>query len=73
MPLRNLTRAGYNPNVMAKLQQEIADIFLKKLKDSPDISSTILDQLRELFSSGKKLRADDLVKVFSPPSGGDVK
>ena len=58
---------------MAKLQQEIADAFLDELNESPDISPTMIDQLRELFSGGKKLKADDLVKVFSPPAGGDVK
>ncbi len=58
---------------MAKLQQEIADTFLEQLKESADISPPMIDQLRALLSSGKKLKADDLVKVFSPPAGGDVK
>jgi hypothetical protein len=33
----------------------------------------MIDELRELLSSEKKLKADDLVKVFSPRAGGDVK
>lgn len=58
---------------MAKLQNEIADSFLEKLKQSPDISSEMVVALRELMSAGKKLKADDLIKVFSPSSGGEAK
>lgn len=58
---------------MAKLQGEIADTFLEKLKDSPDVTAEMVEGLRELLFSNKKMRADDLVKVFSPPAGGDVK
>ena len=58
---------------MAKLQNEIADSFLERLKESPDVSSEMVAALRELMSAGKKLKADDLVRVFSPPPGGDVK
>ena len=57
---------------MAKLQEEIADAFLEKLKESPDLTPKMIYQLRELLSSKKKLKADDLVEVFSPPAGGDV-
>lgn len=58
---------------MANLQSEIADTFLEKLKESPDVTSEMVAALRELFSATKKLKADDLVKVFSPAAGGDVK
>lgn len=58
---------------MAKLQGEIADTFLEKLKESPDVTAEMVVALRELLSATKKLKADDLVKVFSPPAGGDVK
>lgn len=58
---------------MAKIEHKIADAFLEKLKESPDISPAMIDQLRGLISSGKKLKADELVRVFSPPAGGDVK
>lgn len=58
---------------MVKLQDEIADTFLEKLKESPDVTPEMMDALRELLSAKKKLKADDLVKVFSPPPGGDVK
>jgi len=58
---------------MAKLQEEIADAFLEKLEESPDLTPEMIEGLRKLFSAKKKLKADDLVKVFSPPAGGDVK
>jgi hypothetical protein len=58
---------------MAKLQNEIADTFLEKLEGSPDVTTEMMAALRELLSATRKLKADDLVKVFSPPAGGDVK
>lgn len=58
---------------MAKLQDEIADSFLEKLKESSDVTPEMIDGLRELLSAKKTLKADDLVKVFAPPAGGDVK
>ncbi len=58
---------------MVKLQDKIADTFLEKLKESPDVMPEMVDALRELLSGKKKLNADDLVKVFSPAAGGDVK
>lgn len=58
---------------MAKLQNEIADTFLEKLKVSPDVTPEMVLALRKLLFAMKKLTADDLVKVFSPPPGGDVK
>lgn len=58
---------------MPRIQNEIADTFLEKLKESPDVTSEMVAALRELLSMGKKLKADDLVKVFSLSPGGDVK
>ena len=57
---------------MAKLQNEIADTYLEKLKDSPDVTPEMVVALRELLSATKRLKAEDLVKVFAPPTGGDV-
>lgn len=57
---------------MPNLQQEIAAAFLRELENSPDLTAEMLEGLRELLSDKKKLKADDLVKVFSPPPG-DVK
>ena len=58
---------------MAKLQEEIADTFLERLKESPDATPEMVAALGELLSATKKPKVDDLVKVFSPPAGGDVK
>ena len=58
---------------MAKLQDKIAETFLEKLEESPDVTRDMVDALRKLMSAKTKLKADDLVRVFSPPPGGDVK
>ena len=56
-----------------KLQDEIAKTFLEKLKDSPDVTPEMIGGVQALPSAEKKLKAADLVKVFSPPASGDVK
>lgn len=58
---------------MATLQQQIAEQFLAKLAESKDVDAEKIDQLRKLLADGKKLKADDLVKLFSLPVGGDLK
>ncbi len=32
-----------------------------------------IDQLRNLLADSKKLKADEFVKIFSLPAGGDLK
>jgi hypothetical protein len=58
---------------VAKLQDEIAHAFLEKLRESTDVTPEMIEALRQLLSAKKKLRADDLQRVFAPPLGGDVK
>ena len=58
---------------MATLQQKIAEKFLAKLADSKDVDGAKLDQLRSLLADGKKPKAEDLVRIFSLPAGGDLK
>jgi len=58
---------------MATLQQEIAEKFLAKLSESKQVDAEIIDQLRTLFAEHKRLKADDLVSIFSVPAGGDLK
>jgi hypothetical protein len=58
---------------MVTLQKQIADKFLSKLEDSKDLDAPKIDQLRTLLADTKKLKVDDLVKVFSLPAGGDLK
>ena len=58
---------------MATLQQKIAEKFLAKLAESKDIDAGKIEQLKKLLADTKKLKADDFVKVFSAPAGGDVR
>lgn len=58
---------------MPTLQQKIAEKFLAKLAESENVRADSIDQLRNLLAESKKLKADDLVKIFSPLDGGDLK
>jgi molybdopterin converting factor small subunit len=58
---------------MATLPQQIAEKFLMKLTESKDVDTERIEQLRGLLADGKKLKADDVVKIFSPPAGGNLK
>lgn len=59
---------------MATLQEQIADKFLEKLSHVKDVDAAQIDELKKLFSGNKKIKAEDLVKVFSlPHGGGDLK
>ena len=58
---------------MATLQQQIAEKFLTKLAESNRVDAEIIDQLRRLLADNKKLKADDLVKIFSLSAGEDLK
>lgn len=58
---------------MATLQQKIATKFLAKLADSKDLDAAKIDELRSLLADGKKAKAEDFVRIFSLPAGGDLK
>ncbi len=59
---------------MSTLQRQIIEKFLSKLAQSKDADAEHIGQLRKLFASGTKPKADDLVKIFSlPAGGGDIK
>jgi hypothetical protein len=58
---------------MATLQQQIAEKFLAKLAESKDVDAEKCDQLRSLLADSKRLKADELVKIFLLPAGGDLK
>ena len=58
---------------MLTLQQLIAEKFLGRLKEEGKaLDKQALKQLSDLFGAGKKIKADDLVKVFTSPPGGEV-
>jgi hypothetical protein len=58
---------------MATLHQKIADKFLAKLAEAKDSDAEKIKQLRTLLADGKKIKSDDLVKIFSAPAGNDIK
>jgi hypothetical protein len=58
---------------MPTLQTIIFEKFFAKLSNSAEIDASKIEQLRTLFATGKKLKADDLVKIFSLPPGSDLK
>jgi hypothetical protein len=58
---------------MPTLQQQVADKFLERLSESGALDTDRIDQFRTLLDGNKKIRADDLVKLFSQPLGNDVK
>lgn len=55
---------------MATLQKQIANKFFEKLAHAKDVDPAQIDELKALFSNDKKIKADDLVKIFSLPTGG---
>jgi hypothetical protein len=58
---------------MATLQHQIAETFLAKLENAKELDAEKISQLRKLLAAGKKPKADDFVKIFSLPAGGDLK
>lgn len=58
---------------MSTLQKQIAEKFLAKIAESKDLQSETIAQLRTLLAAGKKPKADEIVKVFQHPGGGDIK
>jgi hypothetical protein len=57
---------------MATLQHQIVEKFLHDLAACKDFPAEKVEQLRALFASGKKLKADDFTAIFSLPAGGDL-
>lgn len=58
---------------MPTLQQNIASKFLSTLLEEQKVDTEKIEQIRKLLANGKKPKADDFVKIFSSPVGGDVK
>lgn len=60
------------PSVMANLQKNIAAKFLATLAQGKEVDSEKIEKIRKLLEDGKKPKADDFIKIFSAPTGGDV-
>lgn len=58
---------------MVTLQQQIAERFLARIEGAKNADAEKINQLRALLSSGKKPKAEDFIKIFSLPDGGDLK
>lgn len=58
---------------MSTIQQQIAEKFLARLALSTDVDAEKIEQIRNLLADGKKPKADDFVKIFTFPAGGDLK
>jgi hypothetical protein len=58
---------------MPTLYQQIGDRFLSELSKSKDICAKKIDALRPLFTSGNKLKVEDLVKIFASSDDDEVK
>jgi hypothetical protein len=58
---------------METLQQKIAIKFIATLRDGKVLDVSKVEQLQELLANSKKPKADDFIKIFTAPVGGDVK
>jgi hypothetical protein len=58
---------------MATLQQQIAQTFLARLLETEALDANRTEELRLLLGGTKRIKVDELVKVFTQPAGGDVK
>jgi hypothetical protein len=58
---------------MPTLQQQVAEKFLKKLAETGTLELDRIEEFRVLLATGKKVKAEELVKLFSAPAGGDIK
>jgi hypothetical protein len=50
---------------MASIQEDILEEFYKELSKAEGFTEAKVEQVRDLFSGGKKPKAVDLIKVFS--------
>lgn len=65
--------AGVYEEIMATLQDSIAEKFLKSLANVKELDEHAVEQLRTLLASGGKSKADDFAKIFTTPADGEVK
>jgi hypothetical protein len=56
---------------MTTLQQAVVKTFLADLASNKSLDDAKIEALRKLLAENPKVKADDLVKIFSS-DGGDV-
>jgi hypothetical protein len=55
------------------LQQVIAEKFLAKISESRNLDAEKIEKLRSLLADRKRLKAEEFIRIFSLPAGGDLK
>ena len=58
---------------MATLQQRIAGRFLEQLSKSGNVDEEKINKIKDLLGKSKKPKAEEFVKIFTLPAGGDLK
>ena len=58
---------------MSKLQDRVAEKFLKSLADVNEFDAVAVEELRKLLASATKPKPDDFVRIFTAPKDGGVK
>jgi len=58
---------------MKTLFQQIGEKFLSRLAEAKEIDEKKIAQLRVLFTDGKRLKAEELVKIFSGADADRIK
>jgi hypothetical protein len=57
---------------MAAIEDDILTTFFAKLETSEDVTPAMLESLRRALASKVKLKPEDLVRIFAPPSEEDI-
>ena len=55
---------------MARVFEEVLKSFYAKLSESDTVDDATVNDLRTLFASGRKLKADDFVSIFERAATG---
>lgn len=55
---------------MSKVGEQVLADFYARLEKASEVDETMLVELKALFRSGKKLKADELVVVFEQKTTG---
>ena len=57
---------------MPTLQEQIVEKFLASLAESPAWDAARVEKLRQVLTAEKAAKAEDFVRVFAMPAGGDI-
>ena len=50
---------------MATLKDSIVENFIARLREAKELDEATIEALRLLLASGAKIKADDIIKVFT--------